>query len=65
MDADQEQWYRRRWWALVFLGVSLLVVSLDTTVVNWRCPPSPGTSARPQRAPVVVDAYIWSSPPRC
>jgi EmrB/QacA subfamily drug resistance transporter len=36
--AEQDRWHKRRWMALAFLGFSLLVISLDTTVVNLALP---------------------------
>src|SRR5512137_180843 len=38
MDIEQTKWHKRRWIALAFLGFSLLVISLDTTVVNLALP---------------------------
>jgi EmrB/QacA subfamily drug resistance transporter len=38
MDVEQAKWHKRRWIALVFLAFSLLVISLDTTVVNLALP---------------------------
>lgn len=59
MDAEKDQWYRRRWWALVFLGISLLVISLDTTVVNLALPSiSRELNASSSELQWVVDAYI-------
>ena len=59
MDAEKDQWYRRRWWALVFLGISLLVISLDTTVVNLALPSiSRKLNASSSELQWVVDAYI-------
>ncbi len=59
MGAEQDKWYRRRWLALVFLGVSLLVVSLDTTVVNLALPSiSRDLGATSSQLQWVVDAYI-------
>jgi EmrB/QacA subfamily drug resistance transporter len=59
MGAEQDKWYRRRWIALVFLGISLLVISLDTTVVNLALPSiSRDLGATSSELQWVVDAYI-------
>lgn len=59
MDAVADRWYRRRWWALAFLGISLLVVSLDTTVVNLALPSiADNLGATLSQLQWVVDAYI-------
>jgi EmrB/QacA subfamily drug resistance transporter len=56
---EQTKWHKRRWIALAFLGFSLLVISLDTTVVNLALPSisrSLGSSASGLQW--IVDAYI-------
>ncbi len=59
MNAENGTWYRRRWIALVFLGISLLVISLDTTVVNLALPSiSRDLGASSSQLQWVVDAYI-------
>jgi EmrB/QacA subfamily drug resistance transporter len=59
MDPEQAKWHKRRWIALAFLGFSLLVISLDTTVVNLALPSISnelGSSASGLQW--IVDAYI-------
>lgn len=59
MNAETDRWHRRRWLALVFLGISLLVISLDTTVVNLALPSiSRDLGASSSQLQWVVDAYI-------
>src|SRR5512136_3328204 len=59
MDVDQEKWYRRRWIALAFLSFSLLVISLDTTVVNLALPSiSKELGSKSSGLQWIVDAYI-------
>ena len=50
--------HRRRWWTLAVLSISLLVISLDNTILNVALPSIAATSA-PRRATLqwVVDAY--------
>ncbi len=59
MNAEADRWYRRRWLALIFLGISLLVISLDTTVMNLALPSiSRDLGASSSQLQWVVDAYI-------
>ena len=58
---EQTKWYRRRWIALAFLGCSLLIISLDNTVLNLALPSIAndlGSSASDLQW--VVDAYVLS-----
>ena len=56
---ENAKWYRMRWVALGFLGFSLLVISLDNTVLNLALPSiskdlgSSGTGLQ-----WIVDAYV-------
>lgn len=57
--AEQTKWYRRRWLALAFLSFSLLVISLDTTVVNLALPSiSKNLGSSASGLQWIVDAYI-------
>jgi MFS family permease len=59
MDIEQAKWHKRRWIALVFLGFSLLVISLDTTVVNLALPSiSKELGSSSSGLQWIVDAYI-------
>jgi DHA2 family multidrug resistance protein-like MFS transporter len=58
---EQTKGYRNRWIALAFMGVSLLVISLDNTVLNLALPSIAsdlGSSA--SQLQWIVDAYILS-----
>ena len=57
----QTKAYRQRWIALVFMGISLLVISLDNTVLNLALPSIAnelGSSA--SELQWIVDAYVLS-----
>jgi EmrB/QacA subfamily drug resistance transporter len=59
MDIEQTKWHNRRWIALAFLGFSLLVISLDTTVVNLALPSiSNELGSSSSGLQWIVDAYI-------
>jgi len=59
MDIEQAKWHKRRWIALAFLGFSLLVISLDTTVVNLALPSiSKELGSSSSGLQWIVDAYI-------
>jgi len=59
MDIEQTKWHKRRWIALAFLGFSLLVISLDTTVVNLALPSiSNELGSKSSELQWIVDAYI-------
>ena len=59
MDMEQTKWHKRRWIALAFLGFSLLVISLDTTVVNLALPSiSKELGSSSSGLQWIVDAYI-------
>lgn len=50
---------KRRWWALVFISISLLVISLDNTIVNVALPSiSRELSATASDLQWIVDAYV-------
>ena len=56
---EQTKAYRQRWIALVFMGITLLVISLDNTVLNMALPSIAkdlGSSA--SQLQWIVDAYI-------
>ena len=58
MDMDQAKWHKRRWMALAFVGLSLLVISLDTTVVNLALPSiSKNLGSSLSGLQWIVDAY--------
>jgi EmrB/QacA subfamily drug resistance transporter len=59
VDIEQAKWHKRRWVALAFLGFSLLVISLDTTVVNLALPSiSNELGSKASELQWIVDAYI-------
>jgi EmrB/QacA subfamily drug resistance transporter len=58
---NQTKGYRQRWIALAFMGVALLVISLDNTVLNLALPSIAndlGSSA--SQLQWIVDAYVLS-----
>jgi len=58
---EQSKAYRQRWIALAFMGISLLVISLDNTVLNMALPSiakSLGSSS--SQLQWIVDAYVLS-----
>ncbi len=51
--------YRQRWIALVFMGVSLLVISLDNTVLNLALPNiSKELGSNSSQLQWIIDAYV-------
>jgi EmrB/QacA subfamily drug resistance transporter len=56
---EQTIWYKRRWIALGFLAVSLLVIALDNTVLNLALPSiSKELGATATGLQWIVDAYV-------
>ena len=56
--AEQTSWYKRRWIALGFLALALLVISLDNTVLNLALPSiSRDLGATLNGLQWIVDAY--------
>lgn len=56
---EQTKGYRQRWIALAFMGISLLIISLDNTVLNLALPSiakDMGSSA--SQLQWIVDAYV-------
>src|SRR3954464_7133126 len=51
--------HRRRWWTLVVLSISLVVISLDNTILNVALPSIAGAlDASPSQLQWIVDAYM-------
>ena len=58
---EQTKGYRQRWIALAFMGVSLLVISLDNTVLNMALPSiSKDLGSSSGQLQWIVDAYVLS-----
>jgi EmrB/QacA subfamily drug resistance transporter len=56
---EQSKWYRRRWIALIFLNISLLVIALDNTVLNLALPSiARDLGSRASDLQWIVDVYI-------
>ena len=56
---EQTEGYRRRWIALGFMGVSLLVISLDNTVLNLALPSiAKELGSTASQLQWIVDAYV-------
>lgn len=56
---DEEQAYKKRWFALAFLMVSLLIIALDNTVLNVALPSiSRDLSASASELQWIVAAYV-------
>ena len=56
---EQAKWYKRRWAALGFLAFSLLVISLDNTVLNLALPSiSKDLGSDTTELQWIIDAYI-------
>src|SRR6266496_5890181 len=58
-EAMRDETYRRRWWILVVLSVSLLIIGIDDTIINIAVPTLQrelGASASALQW--IVDAYI-------
>ena len=54
-----EQVYKNRWWAFIILSFSLLVISLDNTVLNVALPTlARDLSATASQQQWIVDAYV-------
>jgi EmrB/QacA subfamily drug resistance transporter len=51
--------HRRRWWTLVVLSISLVVISLDNTILNVALPAiAADLDASPSQLQWIVDAYM-------
>ena len=51
--------HRRRWWTLVVLSISLVVISLDNTILNVALPSiAADLGASPSQLQWIVDAYM-------
>jgi EmrB/QacA subfamily drug resistance transporter len=58
---EQTKGYRQRWIALIFMGVALLVISLDNTVLNLALPEiSKALGSSTSQLQWIVDAYVLS-----
>jgi len=58
---EETRGYRQRWIALVFMGVALLVISLDNTVLNLALPKiSDALGSSTSQLQWIVDAYVLS-----
>jgi MFS family permease len=56
---EQTKGYRQRWIALGFMGISLLVISLDNTVLNLALPSiAKDLSSSGSQLQWIVDAYV-------
>lgn len=56
---EQSKWYKRRWIALIFLNISLLVIALDNTVLNLALPSiAEQLGARASDLQWIVDVYV-------
>ena len=56
---EQSKWYKRRWTALIFLNISLLVIALDNTVLNLALPSiAKELGAHASDLQWIVDVYI-------
>jgi len=56
---EQTRGYRQRWIALIFMGFSLLVISLDNTVLNLALPSiSTDLGSSASQLQWIVDAYV-------
>lgn len=56
---EQSKWYTRRWIALVFLNISLLVIALDNTVLNLALPSiARDLGAHASDLQWIVDVYV-------
>src|SRR5688572_24122310 len=51
--------YERRWLGLVFIGISLIVISLDNTILNVALPSISSTlGASASELQWIIDAYV-------
>lgn len=58
---EQTRAYRQRWIALIFMGIALLVISLDNTVLNLALPKiSDALGSSTSQLQWIVDAYVLS-----
>ena len=58
---EQTKGYRQRWIALVFMGVALLIISLDNTVLNLALPSiAKDLGSSGSQLQWIVDAYVLS-----
>ena len=58
---EQTKGYRQRWIALAFMGVALLIISLDNTVLNLALPSIANTlGSSASQLQWIVDAYVLS-----
>ena len=56
---EQSDWYKKRWIALIFLNISLLVIALDNTVLNLALPSiAKDLGAYASDLQWIVDVYI-------
>jgi EmrB/QacA subfamily drug resistance transporter len=56
---DEAKWYKRRWYALACLNISLLIIALDNTVLNVAIPSiSTDLGASASDLQWIIDAYI-------
>jgi EmrB/QacA subfamily drug resistance transporter len=56
---EQSKAYRQRWIALIFMGVALLIISLDNTVLNLALPEiSNALGSSTSQLQWIVDAYV-------
>ncbi|MFA5308508.1 MAG: DHA2 family efflux MFS transporter permease subunit [Dehalococcoidales bacterium] len=56
---DQTKAYRQRWIALAFMGVALLIISLDNTVLNLALPSiAKDLGSSSSQLQWIVDAYV-------
>ena len=59
--AEQTRGYKNRWIALAFMGISLLVISLDNTVLNLALPSiSRDLGSSASELQWIIDAYLLS-----
>ncbi len=59
MRIDPEQKYRRRWWTLAVLSLSLVIIGLDNTILNVALPTlQQDLSASASQLQWMVDSYI-------
>ena len=59
MEQTESKAYKQRWIALAFLGISLLIISLDNTVLNVALPSiAKDLGASASGLQWVVDAYV-------
>ena len=55
----EEQKYQRRWWTLVVLSLSLVIIGLDNTILNVAIPTlQTELNASASELQWIVDAYV-------